>query len=243
MALNQPMDRLATANPHTAKPHTVNLPMVRPQLPHCTTSLLLLQAMDSQLLTVKTRATQQLPKAPIVLPATLPQAPMALPAKRATPQLLTHTVPPARRATHPLLAPNTEPVITLTPHLVNTMELQLPPTTLVMEAMVNSQAAMARTPDMEAQQPTDHMDHSSPLELSPAKQRELTVTLMYSTMDLALTSSSAKAMRPESMKRRARLALSLANTRPLTRPRSELWTLTKLRSLPKTLRCTKMRWI
>ena len=53
----------------------------------------------------------------------------------------------------------------------------------------NSRAAMARILAMEAQQPTDldHMDPSSPLEPSLAKQRALTVTLMYSTWDLALT--------------------------------------------------------
>ena len=256
MVQRQPMVRLATVNPPMANP-----PTARPLLLHCTTSLQLLQAMDSQPLL---RATP--PPAPMVLPpratppllthtvlplkrATLQQAPMALP-PRVTPPLLTPMVLPARRATHPLQA-NTEPVITLMAHQENTLEPQLPPlTTLALEATVssqavtdnsqavtvNSQAAMARILLMEAQEP---MDHSSPL----ARLWEPTPTLMYSTMDQALTSSLPKAMRLESTKRQARLALFLASSRRPTRPRSELWTSTKLRSPPKTLRCTRTRWI
>ena len=68
-AHSQPMDRLATVNPHTVNLPTVNPPTARAQLLHCTTiSLQLLQAMDSQPPMVKTRATQQLPQAPMVLP-------------------------------------------------------------------------------------------------------------------------------------------------------------------------------
>ena len=262
---NQPMVRLAT----------VNLPTARPLLLHCTTSLQLLQAMDSQpllratpppapmvlppraippllthtVLPLKRATLQQAPMVLLLRRATPPQAPMALP-PRVTPPLLTPMVLPARRATHRLQA-NTEPVITLMAHQVNTLEPQLPPlTTLALEATVssqavtdnsqavtvNSQAAMARILLMEAQEP---MDHSSPL----ARLWEPTPTLMYSTMDQALTSSLPKAMRLESTKRQARLALFLASSRRPTRPRSELWTSTKLRSPPKTLRCTRTRWI
>lgn len=216
MVLNQPMDSLAMVNLHTVNPLMVNLPTVRAQQLHCTTtSPQPLQAMDSQPPMVKNRATQQLPQAHMALPAKraiqLLQALTELLLRRATLQLQTLTDLPAKRATHPLQA-HTEPVVTLTPHLVNTLEPQLPPTTLAMVATVSnqvatvsSQAAMARIPAMEAQQPMDldHMDPSSPLEPSLAKQRALTVTLMYSTWDLALTTCSTQAMRPESTKRQA----------------------------------------